>query len=80
MSEGPTPAKDKKTVLKDVLPEDFSTLEELWEFWDTHSTADCEEVMEPVEVEIVHRASDQPLATGEASRFGLAARKERKPV
>jgi hypothetical protein len=37
---------------KDVLPENFETLEELSEFWDTHSTADYEEVMEPVEVEI----------------------------
>jgi len=52
MGEGPTPAKDKKTPPTDVLPEDFRTLEEFSEFWDTHSTADYEEVMEPVEVEI----------------------------
>ncbi len=42
--------QDKKS--KDVLPESFSTREEFSEFWDTHSTADYEEVMEPVEVEI----------------------------
>ena len=42
--------EDKKS--KDVLPENFSTLEEFSEFWDTHSTADYEEAMEPVEVEI----------------------------
>ena len=37
----------------DVMIEDnFSTLEELWGFWDTHSSADYEDVMEPVEVEI----------------------------
>lgn len=43
---------DRKSVPKDVLPESFSTLEELSDFWDTHSSADYEDVMEPVEVEI----------------------------
>lgn len=43
---------DKKSAPKDVLPESFSTLEELSDFWDTHSSADYEDVMEPVEVEI----------------------------
>jgi hypothetical protein len=43
---------DKKTPPKDVLPESFSTLEELSEFWDTHSTADYEDILEPVDVEI----------------------------
>ena len=37
---------------KDKLPENFGTLEELQEFWDTHSSADYEDDMEPVEVEI----------------------------
>ena len=32
--------QDKKS--KDVLPENFSKLEEFSEFWDTHSTADTE--------------------------------------
>jgi len=36
------------------MPESFNTREEASDFWDTHSTADYEEVMEPVEVEIVH--------------------------
>jgi hypothetical protein len=44
--------QDKESAPKDVLPESFSTLEELSDFWDTHSSADYEEVMEPVEVEI----------------------------
>ena len=35
-----------------MLPEDFGTLDELWSFWDTHSSAECEDVMESVEVEI----------------------------
>ncbi len=42
----------KKSAPKDVLPEDFQTLEELSDFWDTHSSADYEDVMEPVEAQI----------------------------
>ena len=41
---------DKKNL--ENLPENFSTLEELWQFWDTHSTADYEDFMEAVEVDI----------------------------
>jgi len=44
--------QDKESARKDVLPESFNTLEELSDFWDTHSTADYEEVMESVEAEI----------------------------
>jgi hypothetical protein len=50
--------RDKKLAAPDVLPENFTTLEELWGFWDTHSSADYEDAMEPVEVEI-----DQPSST-----------------
>lgn len=48
---------DKESAPKDVLPENFATLEELSDFWDTHSSADYEEVMEPVEAEINLSAS-----------------------
>ena len=44
--------QDKKRVPKDVLPEDFATIEAFWSFWDTHSSADYEDVVESVEVEI----------------------------
>jgi len=44
--------QDEKSGPRDPLPENFGTLEELWDFWDTHSSADYEDVMEPVEVEI----------------------------
>jgi len=42
----------KKAAPRDVLPDGFQTLEELSDFWDTHSTADYEDLTEPVEVEI----------------------------
>jgi hypothetical protein len=35
-----------------TLPEDFDSLEEFWEFWDTHSSADYEDLMETVEIDI----------------------------
>ena len=44
--------RDKKSATRDALPESFTTLEELWGFWDTHSSADYEDTMEAVEVEI----------------------------
>ncbi len=37
---------------RDTLPENFDTIETFWQFWDTHSSADYEDFMEPVEVEI----------------------------
>jgi hypothetical protein len=43
---------DKESMARDVLPENFDTVEELWSFWDTHSSADYEDVMESVEVEV----------------------------
>lgn len=44
--------ENKNKGSKDALPEEFSTLKEAGEFWDTHSTADYEEIFEPVAVEI----------------------------
>jgi predicted DNA binding CopG/RHH family protein len=48
---------DKESAPKDVLPESFTTLEELSDFWDAHSSADYEQDMEPVEAEIELTAS-----------------------
>jgi hypothetical protein len=40
---------DKK---KEPLPEEFASEEEAGAFWDTHSTADYEEYLEPVDITI----------------------------
>ena len=45
-------AKNKHREQRDPLPENFTSVEELCEFWDTHSSADYEDLMEPVEIEI----------------------------
>lgn len=37
---------------RDPLPDHFDSLEEAAEFWDTHSSADYEDLMEDVEFEI----------------------------
>ena len=42
----------KYTPPKKSLPDNFNSLDEFWQFWDTHSSADYEDIMEPVEVEI----------------------------
>lgn len=37
---------------RELLPESFDSLEQAAEFWNTHSTADYEDLMEEVEFEI----------------------------
>ena len=37
---------------RDTLPETFGSEEQAGEFWDTHSTADYEEYLEPVDMTI----------------------------
>jgi predicted DNA binding CopG/RHH family protein len=37
---------------RELLPESFDSLEQAAEFWDIHSTADYEDLMEEVEFEI----------------------------
>lgn len=39
-------------AVRDEAPENFETIEEFWAFWDTHSTADYEDLLEPVEIEV----------------------------
>ena len=42
---------------RNLLPENFGSLEEFWAFWDTHSTADYEDFMEDVNVHVDIRSS-----------------------
>jgi hypothetical protein len=48
---------NKQARRRDSLPENFSSLEEFWAFWDTHSTADYEDFMEDVDVHVDIRSS-----------------------
>ena len=42
----------KQTFRRDPLPENFKSLEEFWSFWDMHSTADYEDLMEDADLQI----------------------------
>ncbi len=71
--------RSKETVAQvDVVPESFASLEEFWEFWDTHSSADYEDLMEPVDVEI-DLASDRmyvAIAKNVLSQIRVHARQQ----
>ncbi len=43
------PDRDKE---RDLLPEQFASEEEAADFWDTHSLADYEELLDPVDVDV----------------------------
>jgi hypothetical protein len=51
----------KPRTRRDPLPQDFNTIEEFWSFWDTHSSADYEDFMEDVSVEINKKACSRPF-------------------
>lgn len=47
--------KNKNNIIQqkvEPIPESFASVEEAAKFWDTHSTADYEEYLEPVNLEI----------------------------
>ena len=51
-------AKSKKDFhRRDPLPENFKSLDEFWTFWDTHSTADYEDLMEDADFQVNIRSS-----------------------
>jgi hypothetical protein len=70
--------RDKKTATRDALPEDFATLGEFWEFWDSHSSADYEDAMEAVAVEIDPFSSKVylPVAKDLLSKVRVQARRQ----
>ena len=70
--------RDKKTATRDALPENFTTLDEFWEFWDTHSSEDYEDTMEAVAVEIDSLSSKVylPVAKDLLSKVRVQARRQ----
>jgi hypothetical protein len=55
---------ENKSKTIDPLPDSFATAEEAGAFWDTHSTADYEESLEPVNdvIEIKERVFEVSVA------------------
>ncbi len=71
--------KYKNKSSKDELPEEFSTLKEAGEFWDTHSTTDYENMFESVDVEIdlpVRQGKRITLATDLADKLSKIAKQQ----
>jgi len=67
-------------VQRDTLPENFATLEELWGFWDTHSSADYEDVMETVEAEMDLSSSKMYCAISKSLLSQVRAQARRQGV
>lgn len=68
---------DKKST-RDVLPDNFATLDEFWGFWDTHSSADYEDAMETVEIDVDPLSSTVylPVAKDLVSKVRAQARRQ----
>jgi hypothetical protein len=47
----------------ETLPEEFETLEELAEFWDTHDVTDYADYLTPVECEVVAHPTHEYVIT-----------------
>ncbi len=66
----------------DPLPDNFKSEEEAGEFWDTHSTGDYEEYLEPVDITIDIKRRHFEIEIDKESFIALNtyAKKVNKPV
>ena len=66
----------------DTLPDDFESEESAAEFWDTHSVADYEEMLEPAALEVDIKRRHFAIELDEESFNAVRdiARKQHKPV
>ncbi len=66
----------------DPLPEEFASEDEAAEFWDTHSIADYEEYLEPVELDVDLQRRHFEIEIDEESFLALraCANKYSKPL
>jgi hypothetical protein len=65
---------------RDHLPEDFHTLEAFWVFWDTHSSVDYADMMEPVEARVDLRSSKIYCAVAQDIMAQVRAQARRQGV
>jgi hypothetical protein len=66
----------------DPLPDEFKSIEEAAEFWDTHSITDYEEFLEPVDLDVDIQRRHFEIEVDEETFLALreVAEKERKPI
>ena len=74
--------KDNEHQVREPLPEAFASEDEAGEFWDTHSTADYEEYLEPVDAVIDIRRRRFEIEVDQETFYALNeyARKINIPV
>ena len=74
--------KNKSKKIIDPLPNAFTSEEEAGEFWDTHSTSDYEEYLEPVDmmVDIKRRHFEIEIDRESFLALNLYAKKIKKSV
>jgi hypothetical protein len=66
----------------DPLPTEFKSHQEAAEFWDAHSITDCEEFLEPVDLDVDIQRRHFEIEVDAESFLALreTVKKERKPV
>ncbi len=75
-----TKKKARKSI--DPLPDTFSSAEEAGEFWDTHSTSDYEDQLEPVDmtIDIKRRHFEIEIDRESFLALNAYAKKVKKPI
>ncbi len=74
-------AKSKKNGKKrEPLPENFDSIQALWDFWDTRSTADYEDLMEDVDFEVDIKSSKIFCAVDKELVKELHSRAQRRGI
>lgn len=74
------PRSKSHTRKREPLPENFESIDEFQEFWNTHSSADYEELMEDVEADIDIRSSRVYCAVAKDLLTELRAQARRQGV
>jgi hypothetical protein len=71
---------EKDLTQSDMLPENFDSFEEFWRFWDTHSSADYEDFMETVEIDVDLSSSKMYCAIAKDVLLQVRTRARRQGV
>ena len=71
---------ESKKQQRDTLPESFASLDELWDFWDSRSTADYEDLMDEVDVNVDIRSSRVYCAVAKELAAKLRTQAQRQGV
>ena len=74
------PRSKPQAQKRELVPENFESIDEFQEFWNTHSSADYEDLMEDVKVDIDIRSSRVYCAVAKDLLSVLRAQAQRQGV